>query len=51
MTAIARILVQKLFTAQSDADTVKDLGLFCCVGLLLSLILMTCGLTLSLELF
>lgn len=47
MTAIARVLSRTLPASQADVDTLKTIGMFCGVGLLVSLMLASYGLDLS----
>jgi hypothetical protein len=51
MAAIARLLARKGPATQLEADILKQLGLFCCAGLLVSALMMTYGLDLSPGLF
>ena len=46
MTAIARAL-SRAFVSVNEADTLKQLLLFCLAGLLVSVLLMTYGIDLS----
>jgi hypothetical protein len=45
--AIARFLARRVPATQAEADILKQIALFCCAGLLVSLLLMTYGLDLS----
>jgi hypothetical protein len=47
MAAIARVLARKFPTTRTDVEILKQLGLFCAAGLLVSLLMMTYGLDLS----
>jgi hypothetical protein len=48
MATIARFLARRFVPAiQAEADILKQVALFCCAGLLVSLLLMTYGLDLS----
>jgi hypothetical protein len=47
MAAIARLLARKVPSTQIEADILKQLGLLCCAGLLVSVLVMTYGLDLS----
>jgi hypothetical protein len=47
MTAIARVLSRRLPASPSDIETLKTIGMFCGVGLLVSLMLASYGLDLS----
>jgi hypothetical protein len=47
MTAIARVLSRTLPASQAGVDTLKTIGMFCGVGLLVSLMLASYGLDLS----
>jgi hypothetical protein len=47
MTAIARGLARRLPVNQADIETLKSIGMFCGVGLLVSLMLASYGLDLS----
>jgi hypothetical protein len=47
MAMIARLLARSVPANQAEADTLKQLALFCCAGLLVSLLMMTYGLDLS----
>jgi len=47
MTAIARVLARRLPASQADVETLKTIGIFCGVGLLVSLMLASYGLDLS----
>lgn len=47
MAAIARLLARKVPATQIEADILKHLGLLCCAGLLVSVLMMTYGLDLS----
>jgi hypothetical protein len=51
MTAIARVLSRRLPASPSDIETLKTIGMFCGVGLLVSLMLASYGLDLSPGLF
>jgi hypothetical protein len=45
--AIARFLARRVPATQAEADILKQIALFCCAGLLVSLLMMTYGLDLS----
>jgi hypothetical protein len=45
--AIARFLTRRVPATQAEADILKQIALFCCAGLFVSLLLMTYGLDLS----
>jgi hypothetical protein len=47
MTAVARVLSRRLPASQADIETLKTIGIFCGVGLLVSLMLASYGLDLS----
>lgn len=47
MTTIARILTRRVPAPQAEADILKQVALFCCAGLLVSLLMMTYGVDLS----
>jgi hypothetical protein len=47
MTAIARVLARRLPASQAEIETLKTIGMFCGVGLLVSLMLASYGLDLS----
>jgi hypothetical protein len=47
MTAIARVLSRGSPASQADIETLKTIGMFCGVGLLVSLMLASYGLDLS----
>jgi hypothetical protein len=47
MATIARFLARRVTATQAEADILKQIALFCCAGLLVSLLLMTYGLDLS----
>jgi hypothetical protein len=47
MAAIARLLARRVPANQIEADILTQLALFCCAGLLVSVLVMTYGLDLS----
>ena len=47
MAAIARVLSRRLPASQADIEALKTIGMFCGVGLLVSLMLASYGLDLS----
>jgi ribose/xylose/arabinose/galactoside ABC-type transport system permease subunit len=47
MAAIARILARRVSATPAEADILKQVALFCCAGLLVSLLMMTYGVDLS----
>ena len=47
MTAIAKVLTRALPRNSVELEILQQLGLFCCAGLLVSLVLLTYGLDLS----
>jgi hypothetical protein len=47
MAAIARALARRFPTTRTDVEILKQLGLFCGAGLVVSLLMMTYGLDLS----
>ena len=47
MAAIARLLARKVPSTQVEADIPKQLGLLCCAGLFVSVLMLTYGLDLS----
>ncbi len=47
MAAIARLLARKAPANQIEADILIQPGLFCCAGLLVSVLMMTYGIDLS----
>jgi hypothetical protein len=47
MAAIARLLARRVPATQAEADILKQLALFCCAGLLVSLLMMSYGVDLS----
>lgn len=47
MTAIARVLARRWPANQAEIETLKTLGMFCGVGLVVSLMLASYGLDLS----
>lgn len=47
MAAIAKILARRVPVAEAEADILKQVALFCCAGLLVSLLMMTYGVDLS----
>jgi hypothetical protein len=51
MVAIARAFFRAFPATSLGADLLKQLALFCCAGLLISLLLMTYGLDLSAGFF
>jgi hypothetical protein len=51
MTAIARVLARRLPANQAEVETLKTIGMFCGVGLLVSLMLASYGLDLSAGFF
>jgi hypothetical protein len=50
MTAIAQAL-SRAFVAVNEAETLKQLAMFCGAGLLVSIFLLACGIDLSPGLF
>jgi hypothetical protein len=51
MTAITRVLTRVFLESTPADDAFKQLALFCCAGLLVSVLLMTYGLDLSPSFF
>jgi hypothetical protein len=51
MAAIARVLSRAFPVSSSDAEILKEIGLLCGAGLLVSLVMMTYGVDLSPSLF
>jgi hypothetical protein len=51
MAAIAKVLARAFPTTSLEAETLKQLGLLCGAGLLVSLLLMTYGVDLSAGFF
>jgi ribose/xylose/arabinose/galactoside ABC-type transport system permease subunit len=47
MATIARLLARRVPATQAEADILKQIALFCCAGLLVSLLMMTYGVDLS----
>jgi hypothetical protein len=47
MAAIATLLARRVPANQIEADILKQLALFCCAGLLVSVLIMTYGVDLS----
>jgi hypothetical protein len=47
MAPIARLLARRVPASHAEADVLKQLALFCCADLLVSLLLMTYGVDLS----
>jgi ribose/xylose/arabinose/galactoside ABC-type transport system permease subunit len=47
MAAIARFLARTIPATPVEADILKQVALFCCAGLLVSLLMLTYGLDLS----
>jgi ribose/xylose/arabinose/galactoside ABC-type transport system permease subunit len=47
MATIARLLARRFPATQAEADILKQLALFCCAGLLVSLLMMSYGVDLS----
>jgi ribose/xylose/arabinose/galactoside ABC-type transport system permease subunit len=47
MAAIAWFLARRVPATQAEMDIFKQIALFCCAGLLVSLLIMTYGLDLS----
>ena len=47
MAIIARFLARRVPATQVEADVLTQLALFCCAGLLISVLMMTYGLDLS----
>ncbi len=47
MAAIAKVLARAFPTTSSETEIIKQLGLLCCAGLLVSLMLMTYGVDIS----
>ncbi len=51
MTAIARVLARRRPASRADVETLKTIGMFCGVGLLVSLIFASYGVDLSVGFF
>jgi hypothetical protein len=51
MAAIARVIARAFPAKSAEAEIVKQIALFCCAGLLISLLLMTYGLDISAGFF
>jgi hypothetical protein len=51
MTAIARVLARRLPASRMDVETLKTIGMFCGVGLFVSLMLASYGVDLSIGFF
>jgi ribose/xylose/arabinose/galactoside ABC-type transport system permease subunit len=51
MTAIAKLLARRVPATQIEADILTQLALFCCAGLLVTMLMMTYGVDLSPGLF
>ena len=47
MAAIAKILARRVPATDAEADILKKVALFCCAGLLVSILMMTYGVDLS----
>jgi hypothetical protein len=47
MAAIAKILARRVPATDAEADILKQVALFCCAGLLVSILMMTYGVDLS----
>ena len=43
MAAIAKILARRVPATDAEADILKQVALFCCAGLLVSILMMTYG--------
>jgi hypothetical protein len=43
MAAIARLLARRVPATEADADILKQVALFCCAGLLVSILMMSYG--------
>jgi hypothetical protein len=51
MAAITRFLARRVPATQVEADILKELAIFCCAGLFVSVLFMTYGLDLSFAFF
>jgi hypothetical protein len=51
MTALAKAVSRAFLSTPDDNETLKQVGLFCAAGLLVSVLLLTCGVDLSPGLF
>jgi hypothetical protein len=47
MAAITRFLARRVPATDAEADILKQVALFCCAGLLVSILMMTYGVDLS----
>jgi ribose/xylose/arabinose/galactoside ABC-type transport system permease subunit len=47
MAAITRFLARQVPATDAEADILKQVALFCCAGLLVSILMMTYGVDLS----
>jgi hypothetical protein len=47
MATIAKILARRVPATQAESDILKQVALFCCAGLLVSILMMTYGVDLS----
>jgi ribose/xylose/arabinose/galactoside ABC-type transport system permease subunit len=47
MAVIAKILARRVPATDAEADILKQVALFCCAGLLVSILMMTYGVDLS----
>ena len=51
MTAIAKFLARRVPSTETEADVLRQFGLFCCAALFVFVLLKTYGLDLNLDFF
>jgi len=51
MAAIARLPARRVSSTQAEVDILKQIALFCCAGLLVSILMMSYGVDLSPKFF